>query len=111
MQDIFSSAHLSSWQLYVFLYLVFSIGSSITLSPQDIKASFSGFAIIAVLVLILNLSTLWAGTYIFNAVIGLMNCLVLFYVLLFVLILINLIAALVILLPFSLLRSLNSRFK
>ena len=59
--DVFSWNNLSTWQLYVFIYLVFAIGSSITLSPSDIKGALKGFSVILILIFIFNLATVWAG--------------------------------------------------
>lgn len=42
------------WKLYVFVYLLLSVGSHITLSPPDIKSSLSGIALILLLWLLLN---------------------------------------------------------
>jgi len=49
----------SSWKFYVFLYIAFSIGSSITLSWSDIKGATGGFLILILFITIINLATLW----------------------------------------------------
>jgi hypothetical protein len=107
--EIFSWQHLSSWQLYAFIYLVFAIGSSITLSPSDIKAALGGFTVIVILIFILNLATVWAGNFISNIVIGIADHYALFYTLVFLIILVNIAVALLILLPLSLLRLNHSK--
>ena len=107
--DIFSWQHLSSWQLYVFIYLVFAIGSSITLSPPDVKAALAGFAVIVVLVFIVNLTTVWAGDFISNAVVGFSGYYSLFYTVIFLTIIVNLAVALLLLLPLSALKSGHSK--
>lgn len=107
--EIFSWQHLSSWQLYVFIYLVFAIGSSITLSPSDIKAALIGFIMIVVLIYIVNLATVWAGDFVSNAVIGISGYYALFYTIVFLIIVVNIAVALFILLPLSLLRSNHSK--
>jgi hypothetical protein len=61
ISEIFSGNNLSTWQLYVFIYLAFAIGSSITLSPSDIKGTLKGLSAILILVFIFNLATVWAG--------------------------------------------------
>jgi hypothetical protein len=107
--EIFSRQHLSSWQLYVFVYLVFAIGSSITLSPSDIKSALVGFAVIACLVLILNLATVWAGNFISSAVIRIADYYVLFYAVVFMIMVVNIGVALLILWPLSLIRKKKSK--
>ncbi len=52
---------LSDWKFYVFLYLVFAVGSHIRLSPPDIKGTWAGFSTLVVLILVFNLITLWMG--------------------------------------------------
>jgi hypothetical protein len=106
---IFSWQHITSWQLYVFIYLVFAIGSSITLSTPDIKAALGGFFVIAGLIFILNLATVWAGNFISNFAIGISGYYVLFYAIIFLLFLVNIVVALVFFLPVSLLRSKPSK--
>jgi hypothetical protein len=110
-REIFAWEHLSSWQLYAFIYLVFAVGSSITLSPSDIKAALVGFSVIAVLVFLLNLGTVWAGNYITDAVTGIGSYYAQFYTLVFLIILVNLAVALVLLWPLSLVRSHHSKAK
>ncbi|MGD9899501.1 MAG: M50 family metallopeptidase [Calditrichaceae bacterium] len=53
--------NLSDWKFYVFLYLVFAIGSNIKLSPPDIKGAWTGFSTLVVLMFVFNLITLWIG--------------------------------------------------
>jgi len=107
--EIFSWKHIASWQLYIFIYLVFAIGTSITLSPSDIKAAMKGFIVIAVLMLVLNLATVWAGNFVSRFIIGISGYYVLFYTIAFLIMLINLAAALLILFPLSILRLSHSR--
>jgi hypothetical protein len=60
---LFGVGHLSRWQLWVFLYLVFAIGSQMKLSVLDLKGAWRGFVVIVGLLLGLNVLTLWAGDY------------------------------------------------
>ena len=53
---------LSSVRFWVFVYLVFCIGSHITLSPPDIRGAWRGFVSLVLLLLLFNLLTLWMGT-------------------------------------------------
>jgi hypothetical protein len=98
---IFSWPHLTSWQLYVFLYLVFAVGTSITLSPPDIKAALGGLLIILALLFILNLAAVWAGSFISNLVVMISSYYVLFYAVILLILLINLVVALFVFLPLS----------
>ncbi|MBN1189162.1 MAG: hypothetical protein JXA46_05360 [Dehalococcoidales bacterium] len=107
--EIFSPQHLTSWHLYVFIYLAFAIGSSITLSPPDIKAALGGFAVIAILILILNLFTVRTLNLVYNIITAMSGYYVLFYTMLILVLLLNIAAALLVLLPISLLRSGHSR--
>jgi hypothetical protein len=107
--EVFSRPHLSSWEWYVFIYLAFAIGSSITLSPPDIKAAFSGFGIILILIFIINLATIWTGDFISRIVFSIAAYYSLFYAIVFLILLINLAVALLLLIPSSLLRPSHSK--
>jgi hypothetical protein len=58
---LFTAHTLTSWKFYLFLYLTFSVGSSITLSPQDIKGAASGLVSLAGMLLVFNVVTNWLG--------------------------------------------------
>jgi len=60
---IFSNIAIHWWKMLIFLYLLFSVGSSITLSPPDIEGALSGFVIFVVLLVLFNLVTLWVGDF------------------------------------------------
>jgi len=51
---LFTAENFSHWTLYVFLYLVFAIGNSITLSPPDLKSAGIGFLYFVLFLFILN---------------------------------------------------------
>ena len=97
--EVFRPQNFSGWQLYVFLYLVLAIGSSITLSPPDIKGALGGFAVIVVLIFIFNLGTVWAGNFASNIVTGMAGYYPLFYTVVFLIMLLNAAAAVLVLLP------------
>jgi hypothetical protein len=63
LSRLFSWQSLSSWQTYLFMYFVFSVGSSITLSPSDLKGGLRGFAILVGLWFAFNLATIWIGQF------------------------------------------------
>jgi hypothetical protein len=63
---IFTSTNSSWWKIVVLIYILFSVGSSITLSSADIEGSFSGFIYFIVILLSFNLGTLWIGDFTVN---------------------------------------------
>jgi hypothetical protein len=106
---MFSWQHVSSWHLYAFIYLVFAIGTSITLSLSDIKAALGGFIVILSIIFIADLATVWAGNFISNFVIGISGYYVFFYATAFLILLINITIGLLVLFPLSLLRMNHSK--
>jgi len=54
VSNIFLAANFQKWEFYVFLYLLFSIGSRIILSRADIKGARSGFMLFCLLLFIAN---------------------------------------------------------
>lgn len=51
------------WKTLILVYLLYSIGSSMTLSPSDIKGAWQGFLIFILFLLTFNLCTLWVGDF------------------------------------------------
>ncbi len=51
----------SDWRTWLFLYLAFAVGGSISLSGADLKGALAGFGALVLAVLVLNLATLWIG--------------------------------------------------
>ncbi|PKP48799.1 MAG: hypothetical protein CVT95_03990 [Bacteroidetes bacterium HGW-Bacteroidetes-12] len=51
------------WKYLLFFYLLFAIGSSISLSKSDIKGSLQGLLLFISLILLFNLSTYWIGNF------------------------------------------------
>ena len=62
-QLLLSRRALLSWQLYTLLYLIISVGSSITLSFSDLLSTTRGFSLIVYLLLAFNIGTLWLGNF------------------------------------------------
>jgi len=102
ISEIFSGNNLSRWQLYVFIYLAFAIGSSITLSPSDIKGTLKGLSVILILVFIFNLATVWAGDLTSNIFKGTISYFLVFYISMFLILLMDIFVSFVLLLPLSL---------
>ena len=107
--EVFSRHNLSTWQLYAFIYLAFSIGSSITLSPPDIKGTLKGFSVILILIFIFILATVWAGDFISNIVIGTAGYFRVFYTAMFLILLLNIAVSILLLLPLSFLQTRRSK--
>jgi hypothetical protein len=103
--EVFSWHNLSTWQLYAFIYLAFAIGSSITLSPSDIKGALKGFSVIIILIFIFNLATAWAGNFTSNIVTGTAGYISIFYTAMFLILLLNIAVSVLILLLLSFLRT------
>ncbi|MDA3823799.1 MAG: hypothetical protein PF450_14480 [Bacteroidales bacterium] len=57
IKEIFTSG--SFLKSFLFLYLVFAIGSNITLSKADIKGAKKGFGFLVLFIFILHFATLW----------------------------------------------------
>jgi hypothetical protein len=97
---IFSGHNFSTWQLYVYIYLTFTIGSSIILSPSDFKGAFKGLSIILAVILIFNLATVWAGDFTTNIFIWTFSYFLMFYIAMLLVLVID-IAFYILFLPFS----------
>jgi hypothetical protein len=104
LREVFSRRNLSTWQLYVFIYLAFAIGSSVKLSPSDIKGALKGLILILVLIFIFNLATVWAGDFASNIVTGSAGYFRILYTAIFLVFLLNIVFFLLFLLPLSFLR-------
>ena len=61
--SLLSLENLTNWKFYLFLYLTFTVGGSIRLSPADIKGAWSGFATLLGLLFLFNLLTSWIGDF------------------------------------------------
>jgi len=102
---VFAWRNLSSWQLYVFIYLSFAIGSSITLSTADIKGALKGFVVILAALLVFNLGTVWLGDFASDILIKIAGYSGVFYSAMFLTLLINIAVAVFVLLPLTVLLS------
>jgi hypothetical protein len=108
LSEVFSWHNLSTWQLYVFIYLAFTIGSSITLSPSDIKGSLKGLSVILILIFIFNLATVWAGDLTSKIFIGTVSYFLVFYIAMFLILLLDILVSILLLLPLLILRTRHS---
>lgn len=99
LRFLFMPEHLADWRFYLFLYLTFAIGSSIHLSDSDIRSASAGFGILIVLFLLFNLVTLWQGDFAAGAFELISRSYAFFYVILGLVLALNLLAALLLLVP------------
>jgi hypothetical protein len=60
---VFNGSNAIWWKSILLIYVLYSIGSSMTLSKSDIGSALSGFLWFALFVLIFNLITLWIGGF------------------------------------------------
>jgi hypothetical protein len=109
LREVFAWSNLSNWHLYAFIYLTFAIGSSIRLSPADVKGALRGFGLILLLILVFNLATVWAEGFTSNLVTGAAGYFRVFYTAVFLILVLNIAVAALLLLPLSLLRSGHSK--
>lgn len=86
-----------SWHLYLFVYIAFSIGSSITLSGSDIKGAWSGLVVLLLSIYVVNLSTFWFTTPTEERYQFVAQTLTIFYAVLLFSVILNLIASVVLL--------------
>ena len=61
--QLFRFENFKTWQFWVFLYILISVGTSIRLSPVDIRNAASGFFTLVGLAFAFNLLTVWIGTF------------------------------------------------
>lgn len=64
LQSIFSADNIRNWRFYVFLYVAFSVGSSMALSPPDLRGARIGFATIAAVIFALNFGAAALGVFV-----------------------------------------------
>ena len=100
--DIFSWNSFSRWEFYLFVYLAFSIGTSITLSTSDIQGAFKGFMALIGALLLFNLGTLWVGDFTGEAMARLGEYCGVFYAMMLLVLLLNLSAYIIIISSYEL---------
>ncbi|KAF0236206.1 MAG: hypothetical protein FD181_2914 [Prolixibacteraceae bacterium] len=54
------------WKLLLFFYFFYAVGSSISLSPSDIKGAFRGFIYFVILLFLFNIATIWKDDFILD---------------------------------------------
>jgi hypothetical protein len=101
--EVFSWHNFGNWQLYAFIYLAVAIGSSIKLSPSDIKGAFKGLVVLLVLVFIFNLATIWAADFTLNIFVGSVTFFLVFYMAMSLILLLYVCVFVLFVIPLSLL--------
>jgi hypothetical protein len=109
LTTVYSWNNLSNWQLYLFTYLSFAIGSSMRLSPADMKGALKGFIVILMALLVFNLGTVWIGDFTLDILSKIAGYSSVFYSAMFLTLLLNIAAAVFVFLPLTVLRSRTMR--
>ena len=78
------------WKSVLLVYILYSTGSSMTLSKSDVMSAASGFMWLIVMFVIFNLLTLWYGNFVINFLGGIVGYISGFYFLLILSLMANL---------------------
>ena len=54
------------WKSILLIYILYSTGSSMTLSKSDVGSAISGFLWLIIIFLVFNLITLWIGNFVID---------------------------------------------
>ena len=60
---LFSGNNVVWWKTALLVYILYSIGGSMTLSKSDVKGAIAGFVWLVIFIVIFNISTLWIGDF------------------------------------------------
>jgi hypothetical protein len=88
---LFSGPGTALWKILLMIYLLYSIGSSITLSPSDIQGAFTGFLFFVFVLFAFNLATIWMGNFTVKAFYAANNYFSILYFLILLSLIINII--------------------
>ena len=94
---VFVHAESIWWKSFLLFYILYSIGSSMTLSKSDVGSAFSGFLWLIVFFLIFNLMTLWIGNFASDFLVRIVGYISGFYFLLFITLMANLLFIIILL--------------
>lgn len=89
LKYIFIGEESSWWKIILLFYLLYSVGSSITLSGSDIKSGIKGFIYFLVVLFFFNLATLWMGDIVYRLFQGTSRLFTGLYILMIISFLIN----------------------
>jgi hypothetical protein len=65
--ELVAPERLATWRFWVFVYVAFTVGSGIRLSRPDLEGAARGLGVLAALLLVAILATLWAGDLVARA--------------------------------------------
>ena len=108
LRSIFAHENLTNWRFYIFLYITFCVGSSITLSMADVKTTFIGFITFVIPLFMFNLATIWIGYFTEAAFMHLSQLYGCFYAVMTFVLIMNAVTAAILLPLGSLMRLLSS---
>jgi hypothetical protein len=104
LSSLFTLENLANWKFYIFLYIAISIGTSITLSPSDIHGAALGFGALIAIIFAFNLFTLWLGDFAQEYIISISELYGFFYAIMIFVLVLELLLAAVLLIPYLLKR-------
>lgn len=88
---IFTGIGSAWWKSVIIIYVLYSTGSSMTLSKSDVGSAFLGFFWVIVIFLLFNLMTLWTGNFLSDFLVSVADYISGFYFLLILSLMANLI--------------------
>ena len=95
---LFTGINATLWKSALLVYILYSTGSSMSLSRSDISGASSGFIWVIVFLIIFNLATLWIGDFVIRFILQIGGYISGFYFLLIVSVAANLLFILIMLL-------------
>ena len=63
---VFTGPSSTWWKSAMLVYILYSTGSSMTLSKSDVSSALSGFLFLIIIFLVFNLLTLWIGNFVID---------------------------------------------
>lgn len=86
---VFLGGNANWWRITILLFFLYSVGSSITLSPADVKSASRGFLYFVIVLLVFNIITLWIGNFMQTAFISVSSWMSVLYFLILLSIVVN----------------------
>jgi hypothetical protein len=90
LASLFRFENLTDWRFYLFAYITFAIGTSISLSSSDIEGAITGFVTLTIALFVFNVATIWIGDFAGSYLLAVSQFFGFFYALVVCLILMNL---------------------
>ncbi len=67
VNEVLYGPNSSWWKMIILVYVLYSVGSSITLSGPDIRGATQGFLFFLIILFFFNIATLWIGDFTMDA--------------------------------------------